>query len=365
MNPKLKTGLRLLLVILLLFLLYVAGVLVHGTATDWQPEERYAIEADQQAEKRVIRDSVLSFTIWNIGYAGLGQASDFFYENGALLAGGSMVRPPRELMRQYLGGVLTTAQSTKTDFFLFQEVDVDSKRSYYLDQFDSLRQRRPRDYAGFAANYRVSRVPLPLLEPWRVYGQVHSGIATLSNVQPQASFRHQLPGEYGWPTRIFQLDRCLSLHRYACANGKELVVMNVHLSAYDQGGSLKQQQMELVKKLCLEEYQQGNYVVVGGDWNQCPPYFQYDKFMPGGGEDYVQLNIEPEFMPNTWRWVYDPTTPTNRKVSAPFQRGKTFVTLIDFFLISPNMQVLNAKGIDQRFRYSDHQPVYMEVELDW
>jgi endonuclease/exonuclease/phosphatase family metal-dependent hydrolase len=172
-----------------------------------------------------------------------------------------------------------------------------------------------------------------------------------------------LPGEFSWPTRIFQLDRCLLVQRFNHANGKELVVMNLHNSAYDSDGSLKKLQMDFLREKVMLEYEQGNYVIVGGDWNQCPPYFAFDTFKVGDTYGYTQINISPEFLPEDWRWVYDPTTATNRKINMPFDKEKSFTTLIDFFLISPNIQVKNVRCIKQDFQFSDHQPVWMEIEL--
>ncbi|MEN0006192.1 MAG: endonuclease/exonuclease/phosphatase family protein, partial [Bacteroidota bacterium] len=172
----------------------------------------------------------------------------------------------------------------------------------------------------------------------------------------------QLPGEYAWPTRIFQLDRCILYQQYAVKDDRKLTLLNVHNSAYD-GGVLKAQQMEYLKNLVLEEYEKGNYVIVGGDWNMCPPNFPFDSFMPGGAQGFGQINIPMDFLPVDWQWVYDPTTATNRKNATPYIKGETFITLIDFYLISPNVFVKNIKGINQEFNYSDHQPVWMEVEL--
>ena len=55
--------------------------------------------------------------------------------------------------------------------------------------------------------------------------------------------------------------------------------------------------------------------------------------------------------------------PTNRKTASPYNKEETFITLIDFFLISPNVKMRQVKGIRQDFQFSDHQPVWMEVEL--
>ncbi|MCB0558089.1 MAG: endonuclease/exonuclease/phosphatase family protein [Lewinellaceae bacterium] len=364
LSKRLRQMLRISIWALGLFFLYIVAVLGYGTYDDWQPPAISSLEAFQVSEKNPIRDSVLSFVTWNLGYGGLGEESDFFYDHGNMFrSGGRMVYAPRQYVEKNIAGDTLFVQTTQSDFFLFQEVDVYSKRSYYINQFEEIGEELPGYASFFAPNYKVSRVPIPLLEPWKAYGRVLSGLATYSRFQPYESIRLQLPGSFAWPTRIFQLDRCVALHRYRIANGKELAVMNVHNSAYDADGSLKRQQMAFLREVLMEEYDKGHYVIVGGDWNQCPPYFRFDGFMPGFSDGYNQINIDPDFLPADWQWVYDPTTPTNRKVRTPYVAGKSFVTLIDFFLISPNVRVRKVKGLDQQFRFSDHQPVWMEVEL--
>ena len=262
-----------------------------------------------------------------------------------------------------MDGILQVLQSVESDFFLLQEVDFASKRSYFTNEFEAIGALKEGYSRFFAQNYVAQRVPIPIFEPWRAYGRVNSGLGTYSRFQPQSSRRLQLPGSFDWPTRIFQLDRCLSVHSFELKNGKNLMIVNVHNSAYDADGSLKQQQMAYLRDFALAAYEKGDYVVIGGDWNQCPPFFRFDGFMPGNTDGYTQINIDPEFLPADWQWIYDPTIPTNRKTRKPFQAGKTFITVIDFFLISPNIQVRNVKCLDQQFRFSDHQPVWMEVEL--
>ncbi len=348
-----------------LFLLYVVVVLTHGTLTDWQPPATATIELDQSAAETVLTDSVFSVAIWNMGFGGLGAESDFFYDDGGFfLSHGRMIRSPHEYVEKNVNGAELFAQSTAADFFLFQEVDQASRRSYFKNEYDSLRLQQPDFSAAFSANYKVARVPIPLLEPWRAYGRVHSGLATLSKWQPYESQRLQLPGSFGWPTHIFQLDRCLLLQRYETAFGNDLVLINAHLSAYDSGGGLKKQQMDFLQALLTAEYEAGNYVIVGCDWNQCPPNFQFDSFSPGKTDGFSQINIAQDYLPDDWQWIYDPTTPTNRKARTPYDPEKSFTTLIDFFLISPNLKALEVKGINQDFRFSDHQPVWMKVSVE-
>jgi endonuclease/exonuclease/phosphatase family metal-dependent hydrolase len=349
-------------VVILIFAGYLFWVLLQGTSTDFKPLQKAPVEVLHEKQVDTIRDSVLSFISWNAGYGGLGAESDFFFDTGALLSRGHMVHSPRNLVEKNIDGMEQFMQQTKSDFFLLQEVDRSSKRSYFADMLDSVHSAVPDYYASFAVNYQVQRVPVPLLEPWRVYGKVRSGLGTLSRFTPSQGIRYQLPGSFSWPTRIFQLDRCVAVHRYPVSNGKELVVYNIHNSAYDDG-SLKAQQLDFLKRLFVEEYEKGNYVVAGGDWNQCPPYFPFNTFGPKDTNGYSQENISPEFLPSDWQWIYDPRVPTNRKIRDPYEPGETFVTLIDFFLISPNVQALTVRGLDQQFAYSDHQPVYLEISL--
>ncbi|HKK74773.1 MAG TPA: endonuclease/exonuclease/phosphatase family protein [Saprospiraceae bacterium] len=353
---------KIMVIVLLVPVLYIAVVLIHGTVADVQPAAVSSVEVLSEGNTAEIQDSVLSFAIWNLGYAGLGEESDFFYEKSSLFSGKRMVRPPRDISQKNWAGIQNQIKNTQTDFWLLQEVDIAAKRSYFVDQMVGIQDLLPNHYASFAANYEVARVPVPVLEPWQAYGKVESGLGTFTKYQPLEAQRLQLPGNYSWPTRIFMLDRCAAIHRFAHANGKEVVVINIHNSAYDDG-RLKAQQMDYLKELFQQEYEKGNYVIAGGDWNQCPPFFPFDRFMPGRGGDYVQQNVDSEMMPTNWKWIYDPTVPTNRKVTDPFEKGNTFVTLIDFFLISPNIRVKRARGIDLNFQFSDHQPVWMQVEL--
>lgn len=351
-------------VFLLLFLLYIVWVLGHGTYTDFQPIEEIELASEKESPLKIIEDSTLSFIIWNVGYGGLGAESDFFFDDGGFFTSGDkMIITPENYVNKNIKGATAFLANTPADFYLLQEVDVESNRSYYRNQLEEYEEQLPNYASSFAVNYNVERVPVPVLEPWQAYGKTYSGLGTLTRFQPKKSTRIQFPGKFEWPTRIFQLDRCFSLHRFDVKGGKELVVINTHNSAYDQGGFLKKQQMAYLKRKLLREYKKGNYVVVGGDWNQCPPNVDFDLFMPEETAGYEQTNIAEDYLPEGWKWGYDMTTPTNRKVSVKYEKGKTFVTLIDFFLVSPNIELVSVKGIDQDFQFSDHQPVKMDIRL--
>ncbi|MCH2043989.1 MAG: endonuclease/exonuclease/phosphatase family protein [Saprospiraceae bacterium] len=355
--------------LLLLFVLYVVICLIHGTVTDFRPEEILPTDQVKIASSKQIDKAELTFWNWNIGYCGLGKESNFFFDNGGFFfSGGKMVRPSQKLVEKNLKSVQRFIQeNTEADFYLLQEVDRNSKRSYFINQLEAIQGSLPKYNSSFAINFKCPRVPLPVCEPWNVMGKMNSGLATYAAYQADSVARHQFPGEYGWPDRIFHLDRCMAVHRYPTkqADGKELIVINTHNSAYD-GGVLKKQEMTYFKKFVLNEYEKGNYIIVGGDWNQCPPEYAFDALAKTKGiatdSSYFPGNIAKDFLPEGWTWAYDNTVATNRKLQDTYN-DKTFVTLIDYYLVSPNVKVLEVKSKDLNFEASDHQPVFLRVEL--
>jgi endonuclease/exonuclease/phosphatase family metal-dependent hydrolase len=356
---------RVLLAFISLLAIYFIGIFTHGYYTDWDPAEGATpISPTQSSSQAITPDSTLSFLIWNVGFGGLGAESDFFFDDeGIWYSGSSMVRCPRPLVEKNLQGALEVLKNSSADFILLQEVDESSDRSYNIRQYEAYAQVLPGFSATYAENYHCDRVPIPLLEPWNAYGKVRSGLGTFSRFQPTEALRHQLPGKYPMPDRIFQLDRCAALHRFKTNTDKELVVINIHNSAYDPGDKIKAIQLPYLRDLAVAEYEKGNYVVLGGDWNQCPPHFRFNSFSPSLAGAYQQGNIPDDFFPDNWVYAYDPTVSSNRKCRNPYKKGETFETLIDFFLVSPNVQVKKVQGINQGFQFSDHQPVRMEVFL--
>lgn len=353
---KKKTMLYLLLILfpVILFGLYVISIIIFGTITDFKPKE--IIELNIENEKpNILNDSIIQILSWNIGYSSLGNKADFF------LDGGEMIRSNKEDFNTYFKGIKSFIETNnQQDFILLQEVDFNSKRSYYTNEYNEIGKILENHSSVFTANFNVKYIPVPLssISP---LGKVKSGLATFSKYKTIEDVRYQYPGEYEWPKRIFHLDRCFLLKRVKYQD-KELVIINSHNSAYD-GGKLKPLEMEYLKNLLLAEYKKGNYIIVGADWNQCPPNVDYNLFSKDKTEDYFQSNIEESYLPKEWKWVYDARTPTNRKLSSSYSKENSFTTLIDFYLISPNIEVLNIETIDLDFAFSDHQPVSLKIKL--
>jgi endonuclease/exonuclease/phosphatase family metal-dependent hydrolase len=354
----------------IMFLFYVVVSLFHATLTDFEPPEKTVLNIQSKNENNLITSPILSFLNWNIGFAGLGAKSNFFYDSNQsfFFSDGKMVRSPEAFVDENLKGIIDFIQSNPTDFVLLQEVDRSSKRSYYRNQHDLISAKLNGYSQHFAFNYQVARVIIPLFNPWNVLGKVASGLSSFSTYNPISSDRYQYPGKYNWPDYLFHLDRCMSVQRYptSLVSDKELVVVNTHNSAYD-GGYLKPLEMTYLKGFLLAEYEKGNYVVVGGDWNQNPPGVSNDEVSIAAGvlpsTSYQPSQIDEKFMPGNWQWVFDPTVPTSRSLVDVLDYGRTSVALIDYYLISPNIEAIEVKGFNLKFQYSDHNPVMMNIRL--
>jgi endonuclease/exonuclease/phosphatase family metal-dependent hydrolase len=197
-------------------------------------------------------------------------------------------------------------------------------------------------------------------------GEVNAGIATFSEFIPVSATRYSLPGVFGFPVQLFMLDRCFLVNRYKVENGKELVLINTHNEAFDEG-DIREAQMERLREFVLNEYNSGNYVVAGGDWNQYPPDFKPafsdNKSFTGQIGNFNLMGIESDFMPGEWQWVYDPATPSFRTLLASYDPVTTPTSVCDFFLISPNLESVSVKCHHLGFENSDHNPIIMQAKF--
>ncbi len=350
-----KKTLKIILAVILIPVLAFVAFLLYITLADYKPADMKPLKTIQRSSLQIEPDESLKFISWNIGYAGLGREMDFFYD------GGQKVRASNELADKYLEHILSFLKNQQSiDFLLLQEVDFDAKRSYRTNQSNLIADALPAYNFSTAINYKVSYVPVPLSEPM---GRVKSGIMQLGKYMPSAENRHAYPQILPWPDRLFLLDRCFTESRFGLPNGKELVVINTHNSAFVDQQELMEKELAVIRSFMLREYQKGNYVVAGGDWNMNPPDFKPTENYNGHIYAASAVAITSDYLPADWIIAFDPARPSNRHLDQAFVKGITPTTTIDFFIVSPNVQLLKFETIDLNFVDSDHNPVSIEVML--
>jgi endonuclease/exonuclease/phosphatase family metal-dependent hydrolase len=338
--------------LLTMFALFI-GFMVYITLSDYQPKQIEIIVDNGSENENLLKKDTISLINWNIGYGGLGSEMDFFYD------GGKGVRASKDLSDSYFRNIVDFIVSNDTvDFWLLQEVDVCSKRSYKVNQIEEISEIKKERAGVFAMNYKCSFVPVPVYEPM---GFVESGLLTLSIFPPENAVRYSYPLIASWPDKLFLLDRCFMLNRYSTRNGKDVVVINTHNSAYVYDSILRIEELLIIREVMLEEYAKGNYVIAGGDWNQNPPgYKPVDRY---NGHKFTPslVKMNDDFMPADWLWVFDESAPTNRSNDKPYKIGENETSCLDYYLVSPNIEVVDIEVIDLEFKDSDHNPVYLKV----
>ena len=361
-----KKILKILGIVLAVLLAAFAGLVCWLTVREYKPEAVEELEAatwrDQMASPSYLEDLPLpapgdSLTILsqNTGYAGLGKDADFFMD------GGKDVAPTEEEETANRNGLIQQLQAQDADVYFLQEVDVDSGRTGGVDQAAYYQSLMDRYTSSHALNYSCDFVPFP----WPPIGKVHSGLQTLSRFDVSKAQRVALPCPFSWPVSTANLKRCLLVSRVPLdGSDKELVLVNLHLEAYDDGEG-KAAQTKVLADLLTAEYEKGNYVIAGGDFNQTFPG-ALDTFPIKDPSLWTPGVLEADTLPEGWQFACDLSAPTCRLLNQPYDpdSGDTQFYVIDGFILSPNVRLDSVETIDRQFQYADHNPVLVRVTLE-
>lgn len=352
-----KFAIKLLLKVIATILIIAGGGLLFLTLTAYSPEpQEEAITLFDRANES-FTPQTLQITNWNIGYAGLGAESDFIMDGGVTSKVSSI-----DIVNNNLKGIEDFLLHQESDVYFIQELDRNSARSWNVEQANILDAAFPDYSAWFSYNHKAIFVPFPPTDPM---GRTEAGLTTMTRYIPnETPERHQLPGDYSWPTNTVHLKRCAMITRIpSSTKGKDWCLINIHLSAYGDG-TLRSQQLGYLKDWMMKLYGEGHYVVIGGDWNSLPPGIELDQFgtytTPEELLFWIQ-RIPDDWTPAGWLWGNDPQNPTNRTLEKPFVRGENLESIIDGFVISPNVEIIDIQGWDLAFQNSDHNPITITV----
>ncbi|MBN2696134.1 MAG: endonuclease [Bacilli bacterium] len=362
--------------ILLLVVLAAIGFILTLQIFEYRPEEITELQIEnnlgEASENMVSLGDPIDILTFNIGYASLSATEDFAMDGGTKGRMDSLSE-----VEANIAGISAILETYPSEIYLLQEVDEDSARSYHTNQFETFKSQLDVS-TTLGYNYRCIFVPFPFSFS-QMMGSVNSGIVSLIDYHVTSASRHQLPGSFSWPISLANLKRCMVVHRLPIQDSeKEFIVINVHLSAYDDG-TMRLQEMEALKTLILDEYEQGNYVLVGGDFNQTFPdavtisettegTTQYDYLYELKNPDlWEAFPMESDwFDANGFSFGIDTSLPTCRLLHQPYDtenQDNNQYYVIDGFIISDNIEIITVETVDHDFTYSDHNPVRIEIRL--
>lgn len=363
---KVAKGIAIALAALLVVLMiYVAYVMLsyhrlddHLALTVDPPSTEVAQTLDTQNSQE------LSIVTANLGFGAYDQEFDFFMDGGT----GSVARSA-ETVETNIGGSAQTIAALDPDFILFQEVDIDGTRGHHVNEYDLLRDAFPKDASVFSQNYDSPFLAWPLYAP---HGANKSGIATFSQFALENPLRRSLPISESL-SKFLDLDRCYSICEVPLDNGKKLVLMNVHLSAYGVDESIMKAQREMLYQDMQAQRDAGNYVIAGGDFNHdmigvsgevfdnetdvveswAKP-FDFDG-VPAGFTVAVKAEFDEQGS------TFD-SAATCRDTGRPYD-GTNDRWIMDTFIYSNNIERVSCETLDLDFAYSDHNPVVLKFRL--
>lgn len=323
-----------------------------------------ANEAAKPLPQLELTDELTPLTVVaaNLGFGAYGPDFDFFMDGGS-----GSVAQSADYVRANIQGSAEAIKGIEPDFVLFQEVDVKGTRSYDVDEYALLIDAFPNDTSVFAQNYDSPYLAWP---PYAPHGANRAGLVTFSDHEVEDALRRSLPISDSF-SKLLDLDRCYSIVRVPTSAGIDLVLFNVHLSAYGADAQVMQAQRDMLYADMRKERDAGNFVVAGGDFNH----------------DMIGVSNE----------VYDNTTDTEASWAKPFDfagvpEGFTVACkaqldagefhsvatcrdagrpydgtndrwVMDAFIYSDNVRCLEQQTLDLKFAYSDHNPVYMRFAL--
>lgn len=352
-----KKILKTLLIIIIILAVAAGGGLIYLTVTEYKPEDTESIENYGTATRQLTPGDTLSVLTYNIGYGANDAQHDFFMDGGKTVTTESV-----DNINSNMEGISSVIYAANADVNFLQEVDIDSKRSYGVDEASLLASAFPESKYAFANNFRCNYIPYPFPS---TIGRVDSGIMIISPFDTESTERVSLSNSFEWPISTCQLKRCLLVERVPLTDStKKLVLVNLHLEAYDNGEGKITQYRELCDFIKLE-YAKGNYVIAGGDFNATLPSVNSDLYPLKLTDNFEPASISTDMLQTGWKYCTDDSTPSSRLLNEPYdpESENTQYYVIDGFICSPNVLVEDVLTIDTGFEYSDHNPVVAKFTL--
>jgi endonuclease/exonuclease/phosphatase family metal-dependent hydrolase len=289
----------------------------------------------------------LTVTVWNLGYGGLGRDSDFVSDGGTHL-----FPPSRAAVSANVAAINDFVGREEADVLVFQEIAYGGPVNYWVNLKGRLDDTLASRSSVFFADFQTRLMPWPLR---MTHGQAIYARPAFASTDVVA-----LPAE---DTAIFGVKR-----RYASVVARLPIegrahgwtVASVHLAAFDPDASVRTRQLQELLAWAQAEYERGQHVVLAGDWNfqiaeTSFPHTTDERFL------FWLFPFPQEALPEGWRIGADANVPSVRTNHQPYAPGENYVTTIDGFIVSPNVEIESLTGVDLGFEHTDHQPVRARV----
>lgn len=345
--------------LLLALVLVVGGYVAYVMLDYYRVEDNQELLCVQRSDAALEADEELTLITWNLGFGAYNDNYSFFMDGGTESRAFS-----KEICEANIQTAIEVLQAQDADIMLLQEIDVDGTRSHHVDQLAMLETAFADSHSSvFAQNYDSGYLFYPFSEP---IGANRGGILSLARAKIDGAVRISLPIESGF-RKFFDLDRCYSVSQIPVSNGKTLALFNLHLSAYTADGTIATEQLRQMLAHMQREYDAGNYVVAGGDFNK-DVWGDSTVYTGISGEEHTWAQPFPtELLPQSLTLADsrngEKPVLSCRDTSVPYEKGMSYEVTLDAFIVSDNIEIVRCEVLDEGFAVSDHNPVKLCLRL--
>lgn len=350
---------KIVLIVLAIVVLVVGSYVAYVFLSYHRQADEIELKVQQNASGKLVENKTYRIMSYNIGYAAYPADYSFFMD------GGKYSRAyDKETVEKNMKGIVTTTKTIDPDLAIYQEVDQAGDRSRHVDEVAWLEKSLHSYGSVYAQNYDSAYLFYPLTQP---IGKAKSGIMSFAKSQITDSTRYSLPIDTDF-NKFFDLDRAFSVSHLPVAGGKKLALINLHLSAFTKNREVREAQIKKLTKAMVKEYAAGHYVIVGGDYNHdmlgnSPEVFGTQKEPFNWTHPFPEAQM-PEHFRIAKEGLAEAKIPSVRRNNEAYQPGKSFVTIVDGFLVSDNIEVNKVAVHSTGFAYSDHDPIVMTFRLN-
>lgn len=379
MKTKAKKVIKITGIILLALVIVLAAYIIYLYASyhripDNQELQVEEISQNTEAGNELTTEKNYSALTYNIGFGAYTPDFSFFMDGGK-----SSWAKSKDSVKETIKGAGELVASKDPDFALVQEIDLDATRSYHVNEYSILKENIPAYNCVFAQNYDSAFLFYPFTQP---HGKSKAGLDLFSKYPITGSMRRSFPISTSF-TKFFDLDRCYSISRVPVDNGKELVIFELHMSAYGNSDAIREGQIRMLSEDMQKEYEAGNYVICGGDFNHDLKAADTQS-KASDASNNTQTDSGDSAEPESWAYPFPRSElpehfsfcldqlsedeknnlwNSARNADMEYVPGETYTVTLDGFIISDNVECTKYENVNTGYSYSDHDPVYMEFQL--
>ncbi|MGK0448030.1 MAG: endonuclease/exonuclease/phosphatase family metal-dependent hydrolase [Polaribacter sp.] len=324
MKRFLKFIFRIFLVLIIAFVIFFFWA---SSSTLDKSEYAKLIEVDNHIVPE--NDSIFSIVTYNIGYLS-GMTNNLAVES------------PKKLFNDNLDKVISEVKKVNPDIMAFQEIDFDASRSYNVNQEEEI-SKLGFNYIAQTINWDERYLPFPYWPISMHYGKVVSGQSIISKypLKEQQRIVLQRVADAPFHRDAFYLERLAQVVKVVL-NGKEVVLINIHLEAFDKQTRVNQFEEVLA---IFNTYKNDYPTILLGDFNSRArdkdAIIQKIFTMKAIGNAGFDMNN----LGNTF------------DTKDPFER-------IDYIFYTKNtIEYISGKVLNEFGQASDHLPVEMQFKL--